>query len=258
MSTNSINSIIQLLKEFEPITLEQMDEVSFLKRTETKYVFHRSRLEDLLNEMHSLFSLLIINDSGIQDYKTVYFDTPNFDMFQQHHNGVRDRFKIRARQYINSNLFFLEVKTKNNKGVTSKKRLKTNSLDIDIQQNKSGFLDGKTPFSNSELKESIKIQFSRITLVNEKTPERITIDWNLSYINPKTGKELEQPNVCILEIKRSRNTKNRELDSVLKKLKIYPMKFSKYCMGISQLELSLKTNRFKPWIHRLRKEEIIN
>jgi hypothetical protein len=104
--------------------LEQMDEVSFLQRTDTKYVFHRSRLEDLLNEMHSLFSLLIINDSGIQDYKTVYFDTPNFDMFQQHHNGVRDRFKIRARQYINSNLFFLEVKTKNNKGVTSKKRLR--------------------------------------------------------------------------------------------------------------------------------------
>lgn len=258
MCTNSNNSINHFLNEFATISLKEMDEVSFLKRTDTKYVFHRSLLEDLLQEIHSYFRLLIVNDLGVQEYKTVYFDTPDFDMFKQHHNGLRDRFKIRARQYINSSLFFLEVKTKNNKGVTSKKRLKINNLLLDNKKKKSIFLDGKTPFSESELKESINNKFSRITLVNEKTPERITIDWQLSYINPKNGNKIEMPNVCILEIKRNQNARNRDLDRILKKFKIYPMKFSKYCMGIAHLEPSLKTNRLKPWMHRLRKEKIIN
>jgi len=258
MSTNSINSIEQLLTEFEPITLEQMDEVSFLKRTDTKYVFHRKGLEDLLKELRSQFRLLIVNNTGVQDYKTIYFDTAAYDMFRQHHNGLRDRFKIRAREYINSSLFFLEVKTKNNKNLTSKRRRKIYSLDINIQKNKSNFLTGRTPFLQSDLQESIKNEFSRITFVNEKTPERITLDLNLSYINPKNGKELAMPNVCILEIKKNANTKNRELDNILKVLQIYPMKFSKYCLGLSTLEPSLKANSFKPWIHQLRKQEIIN
>lgn len=248
----------QLLAEFEPITLAQMDEVSFLKRTDTKYVFHRNDLENLLKELRSHFRLLIVNNTGVQDYKTIYFDTASYGMFQQHHNGQRERFKIRTREYINSSLFFLEVKVKNNKGLTLKSRRKIESLDINIQQNKSNFLAGRTTFLQSDLQESIKNEFSRITLVNEKTPERITLDFNLCYVNPKNGKELALPNACILEIKRNASAKNRELEKVLKGFQIYPMKFSKYCMGLSQLEPSIKTNRFKPWIHQLRKKEIIN
>jgi hypothetical protein len=62
----------------------------------------------------------------------------------------------------------------------------------------------------------------------------------------------------ILEIKRNQNTKNRLLDSILKELKIYPMRFSKYCIGLSLLETKVKNNRFKPVIHQLRKKEIIH
>ena len=45
---------------------------------------------------------------------------------------------------------------------------------------------------------------------------------------------------------------------ILKELKIYPMRFSKYCIGLSLLETKVKNNRFKPVIHQLRKKEIIH
>lgn len=258
MSTLLESSLNKLLDLFEPISLKQMDKVSFLKRTDTKYVFHVNRLEALLKEISMQYRLLIINNSGYQKYKTVYFDTPNFAMFQQHHNGLRNRFKVRTRQYINSNLFFLEVKVKDNKGVTSKKRLQLDSLDLKISDIESKFLDGKSPFLPSDLCESLKNEFSRITLVNENTPERITIDWNLSFVNKNDGKKLAIPNACVLEIKRDNNAKNRLLDKVLKDFKIYPSKFSKYCMGVSLMEPSLKKNRFKPLMHQLRKKEILH
>ena len=45
--------------------------------------------------------------------------TGNF--FLDHHNRRVNRNKIRFREYVGSNLTFLEVKTKNNKGKTIKK-----------------------------------------------------------------------------------------------------------------------------------------
>jgi len=258
MSTNSKNSIIQILDTFEPINLDQMDDVRFLKRMDIKYVFHISRLENLLNDIKKQYHVLFVNNSAIQEYETVYFDTALLDMYQQHHNGLRDRYKIRARQYINSNLFFLEVKTKNNKGITSKKRMKLDSLDLQFSEKSDKFIADKTPFFQANLQTTIKNKFSRITLVNEKTPERITIDWNLSFINSTTGKELALPNACIFEIKRNSLSRNRQLDQVLKMNKIFPSGFSKYCMGVALLEPSLKMNRFKPNLHKLRKEEIIH
>ncbi len=258
MSTNSVNSINKLLSKFEPITLEQMDDVSFLKRTDTKFVFHQKQLESILNGFPNYYRLLMVNDSGIQDYNTIYFDTPLFEMYNQHHNGLRKRFKIRTRQYINSNDFFLEVKVKNNKGITSKKRIKMDNLKLNSLAQDSNFIIKKTPFSQNDLHETIKNQFSRITFVNEITPERITIDWQLSYKNLKNEKEIAMPNVCILEIKRDSNSKNPELDELLKKHQLYPNKFSKYCIGVSQLEPLLKNNRFKPVFQTLIKKEIIN
>lgn len=257
MSTLLENNINHLLDLFETISLEQMDKVSFQKRSDTKYVFHINLLEAFLKDISTHYRLLIVNNSGYQKYKTVYFDTPSFAMFQQHHNGLRNRYKVRTRQYVNSNLSFLEVKVKDNKGITSKNRIRINGLDQNILEKEFEFLNGKSPFSPSDIEESIKNEFSRITLVNKKTPERITIDWNLSYISKNNRERLAIPNACVLEIKRNLNAKNRALDKILKDFKIYPSKFSKYCMGVSLMEPSLKINRFKPLMYQLRKKEIL-
>lgn len=258
MPTLLENSIENILDRFEPIRLEEMDKVSFLKRTDTKYVFHIKLLKDFLSAIPKHYRLLRIKDSGFQKYSTVYFDTSSFAMFHQHHNGLRNRFKIRTRQYLNTRLSFLEVKVKDNKGITTKERRNIEGLNQNILKNEAPFLNKKSPFRSSEIEESIKIEFSRITLVNKKTPERITIDWNLSYSNKNNGKRIAMPNACILEIKKDLHTKNRDLDKILKTYKIYPSKFSKYCMGLSLTTPTLKMNRFKPLMNQLRKKEILN
>lgn len=258
MNISSINNINELLFKFAPINLEQMDEVSFFKRTDTKYVFHQKYLIELLKEMPDYYRLLKINESGIQTYSTTYYDTLKFDMYHQHHNGLRKRYKVRTRNYLNSNQLFLEVKVKNNKGITSKKRIELENPNLFQLQEDSNFLKKRTPFLPVNLTETLRNGFFRITLVNLNNPERITIDWQLSYENLKNGSGIEMEHVCVLEIKRSLNTKNNVLDELLKKHQIYPGKFSKYCIGVAQLEPNLKNNRFKSVFHQLRKKEIIN
>ncbi len=53
----------------------------------------------------------------------VVFDTPEFELFRWHHAGGRNRYKVRARQYVESRYTFLEVKHKTNKQHTVKSRL---------------------------------------------------------------------------------------------------------------------------------------
>ena len=127
-----------------------------------------------------------------------------------------------------------------------------------VQDCDAQFLQGKIPFKKEELQASIINRFSRITFVNSKTPERMTIDFNLIFAGFQSDTKRELPNACILETKRNRGDKNRELDIILKECRIYPMGFSKYCFGVTLINPELKNNRFKPRIHQLRKEEIIN
>ena len=54
---------------------------------------------------------------------TLYFDTPDRQMYAEHQRGRKNRQKIRVRRYESSGVSFLEVKRKNNKGRTDKKRM---------------------------------------------------------------------------------------------------------------------------------------
>ena len=58
----------------------------------------------------------------IHDYKSLYYDTEDWKFYLDHHNGRVNRNKIRFREYVGSKLTFLEIKLKNNKGKTIKKR----------------------------------------------------------------------------------------------------------------------------------------
>jgi hypothetical protein len=59
------------------------------------------KVENALNFLQSIqndYSLLEINDSVIQSYRTVYFDTPELLCFYMHHKKRSKRFKFRTRQ----------------------------------------------------------------------------------------------------------------------------------------------------------------
>ena len=153
------------LDKFQPISLEEMDAVSLMKRVDTKFIFNIKILPQLLENIHKEYRVLEINKNRVMTYKSNYFDTPNSDLYLMHHNGKAKRVKIRIRNYVESNLFFLEVKKKFNKGNTEKSRIRIDSLNEDLDIKSLSFIQ-KLVGKSYTLKKSINNQFNRFTLVN--------------------------------------------------------------------------------------------
>ena len=110
-------------KGFIPIQLEQMDQVKLMNRIDQKFWFHEARLQHILDSVQSHYYVLDIEDQTEFPYSSTYYDTPENRMYTKHHNGNLNRYKIRRRSYLSSGISFMEIKFKNNKGRTNKKRI---------------------------------------------------------------------------------------------------------------------------------------
>ena len=95
---------------FKKITLEEMNAVSLMKRTDTKYIVNVNFLAPILEDLQKEYQVLEIDNRRIMNYSSVYFDTPEFKFYFDHHNGKVNRTKIRQRKYVDSELTFLEIK----------------------------------------------------------------------------------------------------------------------------------------------------
>lgn len=238
-------------QSFDSITLNEMDQVKLMNRTDTKYWFNSSKLPELLRMVKDNYYLLDINGENKLPYTTTYFDTENNKMFAAHHNGKLNRYKIRKRSYVNSGISFLETKFKNNKGRTIKKRIPCLSSNGNFTSEEDQFIDSQTPFSTNELRASLVNRFSRLTLVNKNFRERCTIDLNIEFeIKNKT---VPLDNLVIVEIKADGKSTASPLALALRDNRIKTSGFSKYCVGRSVTDPQLKINAFKPKIRRIEK-----
>ena len=73
-----------ILQDLEPISLKQMDGVQLLDRTDTKFIFHSSRVWELLGYAQEYYQILQIGNERAFHYNTTYFDTVDFLFFRQH------------------------------------------------------------------------------------------------------------------------------------------------------------------------------
>ena len=95
--------------------------------------------------------------------------------------------------------------------------------------------------------------YQRIALANEKTAERLTIDFNLWYSLDEQNK-IYLPNTCIAELKQAQKTKSSPFYELQEKSQLTPISFSKYCIGCALLyRHKIKSNRFKPTLSKLHK-----
>ena len=240
------------LKAYTPITLADMEDVKLMKRFDTKYLMNIADLPDILKAASSSYKILEIGGKRISRYLTYYYDTDTLHMYQMHHNGCLNRYKIRKRTYMDSDLHFLEVKYKSNKGKTFKKRKSLDEAPL-LTETSAQFIKDCTPYCEDELLEILTVAFSRITLVNISTKERVTIDIDLNFSDNKQS--VNTPSIVIIEIKKEKRADNTVFCSILKEHKIYPFRISKYCTGLLLLyKNTIKYNRFKEKIRKL--EEI--
>ena len=246
---------LSILESFSPISLAEMKSVKLMNRVDTKYVAPVSMLEDLLKNSLSDYRVQVHEGKSVAAYDTLYFDTENLEMYTRHHDKYLTRNKIRTRTYVDSALSFLEVKHKNNKGRTKKKRIVITSEDFhnfNANNDAVEFLKGQVTYNNKELKPQVRTIFNRITLVNNNLTERLTIDFNLRFENKQTGKLSELPNVMIIELKQDGH-QNSSMKNILIDLHITPFRISKYCIGTVLTNDNVKYNRFKTKIKYLNK-----
>lgn len=241
-----------LLDKMQPITLEEMSEVSLMNRVDTKFLTTLPVLKRLLLDAKDDFLVQESNGKRNAPYYTRYYDTLDVRMYCDHERGKKTRKKIRIRQYLDSGLLpFLEIKNKNNKGRTKKKRISMDAGDeIEAYEN---FITKHTDFFSQELFPKIENRFNRITLVNKEKTERITIDTSVEFHNFVSGRILDLPQLVIIEWKRDGRAGNSKLKPLLRELRIKQSSFSKYVVGMALTDSLLPQNKLKPRLRSIEK-----
>lgn len=226
------------INKLQKISLKEMDAVKLMNRQDKKYWFHLNEMQEVLDQISDQYFVLSIDDIELLPYSTTYFDTAENEMFLNHHNGKLNRYKVRKRSYVNSGISFLEIKFKSNKGRTIKKRIPIDSHENNFSFPEEVFLNESLPYATSELEPALQNNFRRITLVNKNMKERCTIDLNLKF--EYQGKQIQLNDMVIVEIKTEGKATNSPLSVALRDLRIKPSGFSKYCVGRTFTDLSLK------------------
>ena len=226
MSTAFINRIDALLRGMTPTNLEAMDHVKLMRRHDTKYVLSKDLLPEILISIQDDYKVLSLDDERLQPYETVYFDTPELQMYLEHHNGRMNRYKIRMRKYVLSGESYLEIKFKNNRSETIKKRVKTAMNVKELEDENQRFLSENSPFSFNEISPALWNRFRRITLVSKSRPERLTIDLGLGFSENNKSKFEQLDETCIIEVKRDLDADGSDIIDVLDRYRVKATGFS--------------------------------
>lgn len=240
-----------IIQEYAPISLPQLDSTKLLERKDTKFIFHEGLLPALLEQVKSGFRILEINGQRILDYQNQYLDTPDFRFYTDHHNGARTRYKVRYRKYNHPIATYFEIKVKNNKERTRKRRIKVPAIGPSFSEQEQDLITEITGISPELLSSKLTIHFSRFTLVNNDTTDRVTVDFNIHVTNGGPAKHF--PNLVIAEIKQPMYRPSSRFIQAMRQFAIDEMRISKYCMGILHTYPGVKYNRFKPKLLRLNK-----
>jgi VTC domain len=246
----------RLTGAFEPISLEALNgKAAMLERLDNKYLVSSNVLLEASAAFARQFDVLEIDGRRAFTYDTCYFDDSACRSYHDHHQGRRRRIKVRVRRYVDARLCFVEVKLKDKRGITVKKRLR-----VDYEQYRRlgdeaiahvershQDLYGE-PFGR-ELDPVLEMSYRRITLVAKEGGERMTIDHGIRFLR-EDGTWDTSPDVFVVETKSANG--NGVADAVLRAMHQHPTEgCSKYCTGMAATGAVQRINRFRPALRKL-------
>ncbi len=240
------------LRTFQPISLEEMDGVALLDRIDTKFVFGAALMTALLDAMRGEYRVLEVNGKRGADYRTLYYDTVDLRHFRDHHRSLDMRSKVRYRQYVDSDLCFLEVKRKTAKGRTDKVRLRVAVIPEQMPIEHLNFVQ-KASGVNEPVFPQIWNMFHRLTFVHRERAERVTIDSDVRF--EREGRSAVFGPACIAELKQAPGDPDSPFAALMKSLGQAPTSMSKYCVGLWKLVPEMKYQEFLSTFHQLAKTQ---
>lgn len=251
-----------LTRNFDPIGLKALNaKAAMLERLDNKYVVRAPVLAAAAAELGERFEVLEIDGQRSFTYDTCYFDDADRRSYYDHHQGRRQRIKVRVRKYVEAALCFVEVKLKDKRGSTVKKRMPYDpalfsTLDeqalAHVEQAHQA-LYGR-PFGK-RLEPVLSMSYRRITLVAREGGERMTIDTGIHFNgmpgeDGSTAQRRTDDEVFIVETKSANG--HGIADSVLRRHHQHPTNgCSKYCVGMSLTGAVQRYNRFRPALRKL-------
>lgn len=243
-----MSTTASIIERFDPISLTEMDGVKLQDRVDTKYVFGDDQLPQVLEAMLADYRLLEVAGVRGTRYRSLYFDTPELKHYQDHHNKRTFRSKVRFREYIGSDLVFLEVKRKTGRGRTDKKRIRVDRIPDHLTADQQAFV-AKASRMGQPVEATLWNDFTRYTFVNRTAPERLTMDVDLRYSDP--SKERELGSIVIAELKQERADRTSPFVRIMRSNVMQPSGMSKYCVGMLLMEKKVKHNAFKAVLLKL-------
>ncbi len=245
-----------LLGEFPPITLSEMDAISLMNRVDSKYLTDSCVLVDILKDaVEEGYRIFEQNGERLHAYDSIYFDTPDLEMFTDHRRGKTTRQKVRTREYLDTHQCYLEVKNKNNHGRTKKERILISSeqfADYRVEDESVEWLAKRLEYDESSLSASMETSFRRITLVNGDLTERLTIDMDVAFRNLRNGTTSDLGQVVIIELKQDGRVPS-QMKEILLRYRVKPVRVSKYCMGEVMTDQNILPGRFKQKVRIIEK-----
>ncbi|MGQ0672384.1 MAG: polyphosphate polymerase domain-containing protein [Hyphomicrobium sp.] len=241
---------------FQPISLDALNaKAAMLERLDNKYVVTESVLQRATVQLSRHFDILEIDGVRTFRYETWYFDDEQRRSYFDHHQGRRRRVKVRVRKYVDANLCFVEVKLKDKRGITVKKRMpypveQYGQLDSSAYEHiERSYTELYQNDFGLKLQRVLEVNYTRMTLVAREGGERMTIDTQLSFSNGLDERPLNE-GLFIIETKSANG--NGLADKVLRELNQHPTKHcSKYCVGTVVTGGAGKFNKFRPALRRL-------
>lgn len=230
------------------LALEDLPEESvLLTRTDRKYVVSQAHAVEALRACDGLASVSV-GGQAQSIYKSVYFDTPEFQSFHDAATGRRHRFKVRIRTYLDSGQSYVEVKVKTGRGDTEKTRIVVESNPHpELNPEARGFVASalagaglhKPDTIVANLIPTITTTYARSTLLGVDA-SRVTIDTNLRC---EVGEQtLCWPDAVLVETKAVGHA--TALDRILWRQGHRPVTFSKFAVGMTAFNPGLPHNKW--------------
>lgn len=243
-----MRTLTAAVDRLEPIGLDRLDAVApLLTRRDRKYVVPLTVAEELV----SRHELRVLEIDGLRTfrYESVYFDTPDLTSYRDTAHKRRRRFKVRTRSYLDTGTCWLEVKTRERRGLTEKHRLpyplqhRTELTDQGLD-----FIDTFDRIApvSGDLRPALTIHYHRTTFLEPGSGSRITVDTDLRWQTPD-GSEVSLPDMAVVETKTTGPPSS--VDHLLWEAHRRPTKLSKYCTGLAALTPGLPANKWNRVLH---------
>ncbi|WP_018020657.1 VTC domain-containing protein [Corynebacterium doosanense] len=217
-------------------------------RVDRKYLLTLDELTELGAHLGDC-SVLEIAGQRSGGYSSLYLDTPDLQAYHLAGLERRRRFKVRIRTYASTGEQYLEVKTRDGRGMTHKVR-QLHDGSVPLSASAQGFVDTRLSSQGivltGPLEPVLTTSYERTTLYLPGDGARATLDLGVRFAT--AGDEVALDNIAVVETKGG--TRPTSFDRLLSALGHRETRMSKYGVGMAALHPELHPEKWAATMRR--------